>query len=177
MKIVYKINNVIVKLEEILIAAAVLIMSFMLIFNVVGRFFGKGINATEEIGLYCIYIITFIGLSYAVTTGKHINMLGLFDFMPHKIQKVDALIISAVTAVTMGVLTYISFTYVGSLKMIGRVSVNLQVPQYIVVAVISFGFLFACVQYILVFIKNLQEKEIYLGLNTPYVPDIRREEK
>lgn len=51
MKIVYKINNVIVKLEEILIAAAVIIMSFMLIFNVVGRLFGKGINATEEIGL------------------------------------------------------------------------------------------------------------------------------
>ena len=138
MKIVYKINNVIVKLEEILIAAAVIIMSFMLIFNVVGRLFGKGINATEEIGLYCIYIITFIGLSYAVTTGKHINMLGLFDFLPHKIQKVDALIISAVTAITMGVLTYISFTYVGSLKMIGRVSVNLQVPQYIVVAVMDF---------------------------------------
>ena len=176
MKLVYKINNIIVKLEEILIAAAVLIMSFMLIFNVVGRAFGKGINATEEVGLYCIYIITFIGLSYAVT-GKHINMLGLFDFLPHKIQKVDALVISAVTAATMGVLTYVSFTYVGSLKMIGRVSVNLQVPQHIVVAVISFGFLFACLQYILVFIKNLQEKDIYLGLNTPYVPDIRREEK
>ena len=119
MKIVYKINNIIVKLEEILIAAAVLIMSFMLIFNVVGRAFGKGINATEEVGLYCIYIITFIGLSYAVTTGKHINMLGLFDFLPHKIQKVDALVISAVTAATLGVLTYVSFTYVGSLKMIG----------------------------------------------------------
>ena len=104
-------------------------------------------------------------------------MLWLFDFLPHKIQKVDALVISAVTAATMGVLTYVSFTYVGSLKMIGRVSVNLHVPQHIVVAVISFGFLFACLQYILVFIKNLQEKDIYLGLNTPYVPDIRREEK
>ena len=69
MKIVYKINNIIVKLEEILIAAAVLIMSFMLIFNVVGRAFGKGINATEEAGPYCIYILTFICLSYAVTYG------------------------------------------------------------------------------------------------------------
>lgn len=177
MKIVCKINKIIVRLEEVLIAAAVLIMSFMLVFNVVGRAFGKGINATEEIGLYCIYIITFIGLSYAITKGKHINMLGLFDFMPHKIQKVDALIISAVTAATMGVLTYISYVYVVSLIMIGRVSINLQVPQYIVVLVISFGFLFACLQYILVFIRNLTSKEIYLGLEEPYVPDIRREEK
>lgn len=177
MKIVYKINNVIVKLEEVLIAAAVIVMSFILIFNVVGRLFGKGINATEEIGLYCIYIITFIGLSYAVTTGKHINMLGLFDFLPHKIQKADALVISVVTAATMGLLTVISFQYAASLQAMGRVSVNLQVPQYIVVGVISFGFLFACVQYVLVFIKNLQSKEIYLGLNDPYVPDIRREEK
>ncbi len=177
MKIIYKINNIVVKAEEILIALSVLLMSLVLALNVIGRVFGKGIYATEEIGLYCIYIITFIGLSYGVTTGKHINMLGLFDILPKKIQKADALIICAVTAATMGILTFISFQYVQSLKMLGKVSVNLQIPQYIVVAVISLGFLFACIQYALVFIKNIRSEEIYLGLSAPYVPDLRREEQ
>lgn len=177
MKIVNKINHIIVRAEEGIIALSVLIMAFTLIANVLGRFIlDKGVYAAEEIGQYCIYAITFIGLSYAVTTGKHINMLGLFDLLPKKIQKTDALLISAVTGITMGVLTVISFQYVATLQMMGKVSINLHVPTWIVVAVIGCGFLFASLQYILVFIQNLRSKEIYLGLQEPYVPDFRREE-
>lgn len=178
MKIVNKINGVIVKAEEVVLAASVIIMAATLIANVLGRlFFNKGVYAAEEIGQYCIYAITFIGLSYAVTTGKHINMLGLFDIAPKKFQKIDALLISAVTGITMGVLTVISFRYVKTLKLLGKISINLKIPTYIVVAVISLGFLFATLQYILVFIKNLTSKDVYLGLNEVYVPDFRREEK
>ena len=177
MKVINRINRVIVRVEEWILAFSVLVMALTLIANVVGRFaFGKGVYAAEEIGQYCIYAITFIGLSYAVTTGKHINMLGLFDMMPKQIQKADALLISAVTGVTMGVLTVISFQYVSTLQMMGKVSINLHVPTWIAVAVIGCGFLFACLQYVLVFIKNLQEKDIYLGLDAPYVPDFKREE-
>ena len=138
--------------------------------------FKQGIYAMEEIGQYCIFSITFIGLSYAVTTGKHINMLGLFDMLPKKIQKADAFLISAVTGITMGILTVISFQYVSTLKMMGKVSINLHVPTWIVVAVIGCGFLFATIQYILVFIRNLQSKDVYLGLMEPYIPDLKREE-
>ena len=62
------------------------------------------------------------------------------------------------------------------LQMMGKVSINLHIPTWIVVAVIGCGFLCACLQYVLVFLKNLREKEIYLGLDSPYVPDFRREE-
>lgn len=178
MKIVLKINNIVVKIEEWIIAAAIIIMAITLIANVLGRqFLGKGVYAAEEIGQYCIYATTFIGLSYAVTTGKHINMLGLFDIAPAKFQKIDALFIAAVTAATMGLLTVISAGYVRSLKMLGKVSINLHIPTYLVVAVITCGFFFATVQYILVFIKNLREKDVYLGLDHVYVPDIRKEAK
>ena len=177
MKIINKINTVIVKTEEVIIAFSVLAMSVTLIANVLGRlFFKQGIYAMEEIGQYCIFSITFIGLSYAVTTGKHINMLGLFDMLPKKTQKADAFIISAVTGITMGILTVISFQYVSTLKMMGKVSINLHVPTWIVVAVIGCGFLFATIQYILVFIRNLQSKDVYLGLMEPYIPDLKREE-
>lgn len=178
MKIVNKVNRIIVKFEEFLIAASVIVMSLVLIGNVLGRMFhGKGIYATEEIGQYCIYIITFIGLSYAVTTGKHINMLGLFDMTPPKFQKVVGVIIAVVTGATMIAMTVISLQYVQTLKMMGKVSVNLQIPTYIIVAVISMGFLFAALQYVLIFIKNIKNEEVYLGLEKPYVPDFRREEK
>lgn len=177
MKIVNRINGIIVKTEEVILAASVIIMSLTLIGNVLGRqFFNKGIYAAEEIGQYCIYAITFIGLSYAVTTGKHINMLGLFDLAPKKFQKIDALLIAAVTGGTMGVLTVISWRYVITLKTLGKISINLKIPTYFVVAVISLGFLFATLQYIMVFIKNLTSEDVYLGLNEVYVPDFRKED-
>lgn len=177
MKIILKINDIIVTLEKIMIGAAILIMSVTLIANVFGRWlFDKGVYAAEEIGQYCIYAITFIGLSYAVTCGKHINMLGLFDMLGHKAQKVLALIISLVTAGTMGLLTAICFQYTATLKMMGKVSINLHVPTYIVVAIVGMGFLFTTLQFILVFVKNIREKEIYLGLDHEYVPDFKREE-
>ncbi len=178
MKFFYKINKFITKIEEFIIASSVIVMSLTLVLNVFGRmFFKKGIYATEEIGSYCIYLITFIGLSYAVTTGKHINMLGLFDMLPKKFQKFGALLISAVTGLTMVLLSFISFKYVNTLRLMGKVSINLRIPTYLVVTVISFGFLFAAFGYMLIFIKNLQSDELYLGLDEIYVSDFIKEAK
>lgn len=178
MNAIYKTNRIILRIEEVIIASAIIIMALTLIANVLGRmFFGKGVYAAEEIGQYCIYAVTFYGLSYAVTKGQHIHMLGFFDIFPEKIKKADAVLIALVTGVTMGVLTYISFAYVGSLKMIGKVSVNLHVPTFAVVMFLSFGLLFATIQYALILIKNLTEKEVYLGLEKEYVPDLKLEKK
>lgn len=178
MKIISKINKVVVKIEAVLIACSVIVMAVILFANTIGRFvFHHSIYCAEEIGQYCIYIITFIGLSYAVTAGKHINMLGLFDMAPQKFQKADALLIAAVTGITMGILTVISFRYVGVLKMMGKVSVTLRIPSYYIVVIIGIGFLFATLQYILILIKNLRSEEIYLGLDESYAPEYRREVK
>lgn len=174
MNLVYKINKIILKIEEIIIAAAIIIMSVTLIANVIGRIImGKGVYAAEEIGQYCIYAVTFYGLSYAVTKGQHIHMLGLFDIMPEKIKKAGAILISLVTGITMGVLTYISFTYVSYLYDIGKMSINLNVPTYVVFFFLSLGFLFTTIQYILILIKNLSCEKIFLGLEKAYVPDIK----
>lgn len=178
MNTITKVNKIILKIEEVILTAAIIIMALTLIANVMGRMlFDKGIYAAEEIGQYCIYAVTFYGLSYAVTKGQHIHMLGLFDILPEKVRKADAVFISLVTGITMGLLTYISFTYVASLKIIGKVSVNLHVPTFVVVLFLSFGIMFATIQYALLFIKNLSKKEIYLGLDNEYVPDIKIDKK
>ena len=75
MNAIYKANRIILRIEEVIIASAIIIMALTLIANVLGRmFFGKGVYAAEEIGQYCIYAVTFYGLSYAVTKGQHIHM-------------------------------------------------------------------------------------------------------
>lgn len=165
MKTVLKINNFIVKAEQVIIAAGILIVSLVLIGNVLRKTILQERHLCNRGNRTILHLRNHLHRSELCGNDrKHINMLGLFDMAPKKFRKIDAFIISGVTAATMGVLTGISFKYVSTLKLIGKVSINLQVPTYLVVAVIAFGFLFATLQYILIFIKNLQSDEIYLGL-------------
>lgn len=169
MKYLLKANRIIVRLEQVILAGSVLAMSLILIANVIGRmFFHHGINAAEEMGQNLIIFVTFIGLSYCATTGKHINMLAVFDIMPGKLQKGTALLISGVTAAAMGVLSVIGFQYVSIMKTIGKVSVNLQIPMYWIILIVTLGFLFAAIQYGLIFVRNLLHKEVYIGLEEEY---------
>lgn len=169
MKYLLKINKIIVRIEQIILAGSIIAMALILILNVLGRFLlDRGIASAEELGQDLILFITFIGLSYCATTGKHINMLAIFDIMPPALRKTAALLISAVTAATMGTLTVIGFQYTSTMLQIGKVSVNLQIPMYIIILIVTCGFLFACVQYIVIFIRNLIHKEIYIGLEEAY---------
>ena len=169
MKYLLKLNRVIVRIEQVILAGSIIAMSVILVLNVIGRFaFHKGIASAEELGTDLIVFVTFIGLSYCATTGKHINMLAIFDMLPAKMQKGTALLISGVTAATMGVLTVIGFQYVSIMQQIGKVSVNLHIPTWIIILIVTMGFLFACVQYALVFLQNLTHKEIYIGLEESY---------
>ena len=169
MKYLLKANRIIVRVEQVILAGSILAMSLVLIANVIGRLcFHHGINAAEETGQNLIIFVTFIGLSYCATTGKHINMLAIFDIMPGKMQKGTALLIAGVTAAAMAVLSVIGFQYVGIMKTIGKVSVNLQIPMYWIILIVTLGFLFATIQYMLIFVQNLLHKEIYLGLEEKY---------
>lgn len=130
MKYLLKLNNFIVRVEQVILAGSIIAMALILILNVLGRFIlNKGIASAEELGQDLIIFVTFIGLSYCATTGKHINMLAIFDIMPGKMRKITAFLISGVTAATMGVLTVIGFQYVGIMHQIGKVSVNLHIPD------------------------------------------------
>ncbi len=170
MKYLLKCNKIIVKIEQVILAGSILAMALILILNVIGRLvLGKGINAAEELGQNLVVFVTFIGLSYCATTGKHINMLAIFDIMPGTMRKITAMIISVVTAITMSVLTVISFQYVGIMQGIGKVSVNLQIPVYWIILVVAMGFLFAAIQYILIFVQNIIHKEVYVGLESEYM--------
>lgn len=169
MKILLKINHIIIRIEQIILAGSIIAMALILILNVLGRFIlHKGISSSEELGQDLIVFVTFFGLSYCATTGKHINMLAIFDIMPRTVRKCTALFISGVTAAAMGVLTFIGFQYTGIMMQIGKVSVNLQIPTYLIILMVTLGFLFACIQYILIFIQNIIHREIYLGLEESY---------
>ncbi len=176
MKYLLRLNKIIVRSEQIVLGGSIIAMAMILVLNVLGRFFlGTGINAAEELGQTLLVFVTFIGLSYCATTGKHINMLAIFDIMPSRMKKCTALAISGITSATMLTLAVISFQYAYLMKTIGKVTVSLQIPVYFIILVVSFGFLFAGLQYLFVFVQNLLKKEIYIGLEGCYISEGREE--
>lgn len=165
-----RINKVIVKAEEIVLALSILSMTIILIANVLCRLFLHfSFSFAEEVGQIMIVLVTFIGISYVATKGKHICMMAIFERMPAALRKVTALFIAAITGATMFVLSYVGYNYVLLMMKTGKVTASLQIPMYLVAAMVSVGFLCAGIQYALVILQNLTHKEIYVGVDNSYV--------
>src|SRR6056297_3758203 len=74
------IDNMIAKIEAVLLAVGVLLMAANTIANVVGRFvFQNSLFFSEELNRILIIMITFAGISYAARHGRHIRMSVIYD--------------------------------------------------------------------------------------------------
>lgn len=83
MKILVEINKMITRIEAVIIATSVLIVSIVLIANVFCRWFLHfSIAGAEEIGQMGLIFITFIGLSYCITTGRISNSASILICLP-----------------------------------------------------------------------------------------------
>jgi TRAP-type C4-dicarboxylate transport system permease small subunit len=139
-------------------------MALILIGNVISRsIFNRSWTFAEESGQFLVIAITFIGISYAARQARHISMSAIFDLIPTQLKKVFIIIISAVTAIAMFYLAYLSFKYMLSVYELGRVTPALGVPMYLVILFIPLGFIFGGIQYARNLVINLKEKEVYLS--------------
>ncbi len=160
------IDNVIARIEAILLAAGVLLMAANTVANVVGRFIlGSSIQSTEEINRILIIVITFAGISYAARHGRHIRMTAFFDLMPARARKVLMIFIAATTAFAMFALAWYSWGYLQTTFSRGRVLPSLQIPVWWTLVWVPVGFFMTGLQYLLTAIKNIIEKDIYLSTN------------
>lgn len=173
MGILKKINGFIKKLEEFIISYSVIIMAVILIANIFARrVLQNSLTFSEELGQFMMVILTFIGTSYAVRVGQHINMTAFFDLAPFKIKKLMILIISFGTMVLMFGFTYIGFDYLLDVIARGRVTPALGIPRYCITMFLPIGFFLAGIQYLINFVLNLtHEHEIYIGNEEPYLID------
>src|SRR6056297_2991744 len=158
------VDNLISKIEAIVLAVGVLLMAANTIANVVGRFvFQNSLFFSEELNRILIIMITFAGISYAARHGRHIRMSAIFDTLPSGLRKVMMIIITLVTAVFMFGLCYYSIGYIETQASRGRVLPALQIPVWWTLIWVPVGLFMTGMQYALTVVKNLVEKDIYLS--------------
>lgn len=160
------VDGFIAKTEEFIMAVGVILMAVNTIANVISRFiFNHSIIFAEELNSVFILLVTFAGIGYAARHGRHIRMSAFYDALPDKMRKLMMILITAVTAFFMLVLSYYSVKYIFSVYSKGRIMPALGVKVYLVYLWVPVGFFVTGVQYALTTFKNLTEKEIYVSTN------------
>ena len=134
-------------------------LAILLIANVFARTFFQSIYFAEEISKFLVMLTTFTGVSYGVRKARHIRMGAFLDAMPPKMEKTFIIIISIISAVVMGIMTWASYEYLVNAMNKGHMTPALRVPKWSFYVIIPIGFGMACIQYIRTILKNLTEKD------------------
>ena len=165
-RIIDGIDGGIAALERVIMAVGVILMAVNTIANVVSRFiFNHSIIFAEELNSIFILLVTFAGIGYAARHGRHIRMSAISDALPTRARKILMIVITLITGVLLLILAWYSVQYIIGLQAKGRVYPALGIPVYISYLWVPIGLFVTGIQYILTFIRNLQEPEIYLSTN------------
>ncbi len=154
-----KINMVLEKIEEVILCIGVSVLAVILIVNVIARKAGTSIYFIDEIAMFLVIWITFVGVSYASRKARHIRMGAIFDLSPLKVQKIMIFVISIISAVVMFYLAYISVNYAYTTYRWQQVAPALRMPYWIGIAIVPVGFFLAGIHYVRTIMKNIQVKE------------------
>jgi len=150
--------------EATILAWGIILIAALTIFNVASRsLFGISLAYVEELSQFLIILVTFVGLSYGASQGRHIRMTALYDQLPLRWRKALMLVIAGSTSLLMFVLAWYAIRYVGTVAELGTVSPALQVPLYLVYCAAPLGLVLAGIQYALAVVRNLREHEVYLS--------------
>ncbi|WP_272699369.1 TRAP transporter small permease [Desulfovibrio sp. Fe33] len=102
--------------------------------------FNTPIFGCEEIVAILGVIAVGFALPYAHYQKSHIGVEILVRRLPKRVRDLLELLTNLATLFLVAVVTWRMFLYAGTLAESGEVSMNLELPEYYVVYVLSFGF-------------------------------------
>lgn len=154
------------RIEEWILAAAVMVIAGLTITNVICRsVFGFSLAVTEEVSQFCMIVLCFVGLSYAASRGRHIRMTAIYDQLSYRCRKTLMVFITTSTALLMFTLAYYAGRYVHAVFELGGVYPALRIPFYFVYAIAPIGLSLAGIQYSLAALRNLTSPGIYVAFD------------
>ena len=134
MKIIDSTTDILKKIGSICIAG----MMFLTCADVVGRFFGYPIFGSMEI----VSILATLGIAMALAfthkTNGHVGVEILVRLLPQRTQTIIELCTNILSVCLFALLTWRIFLYAGTMRRSGEVTMNLRLPEYMVVYLMSF---------------------------------------
>lgn len=141
--------------ERVLALALIVGISLNFI-NVVGRYLaGFTINGVDEIEIYILIWIAFIGAAIVTWRGEHLRMDVLLSACPVWVQKTEAVVETLVMVAVTIFVAWQSFLYVERIHSLGALSDIAHIPTWIPHSAITIGFGSMAVLVILRGVKRL----------------------
>lgn len=129
------------RLEELLVVVMLASMTLITFLQVVMRYgFNSGFTWALELTTVCFSVMIFVGISYGVRVGAHIGVDSLVKKFPSGLRRTIAIVIVLLCLLYAGLVTYGSWTYVSTMKMIGVEMDDLPIPIWIVRSILPLGF-------------------------------------
>jgi TRAP-type transport system small permease protein len=136
-----RIFNVLANLIERLLALAFVFAVALNFVNVLARYlFDAPILAADEIQIYIMIWITFLGAVVVTWRRQHLRMDVLVQAFPPRLQQVLRLLELALMGLLAGFMLWHSWDYTARMFMIGRASDTAGIPLWLVHAALAVGF-------------------------------------
>jgi len=122
-------------------AACLVGMTLLTCADVVGRFFGHPIFGSVEIVAFMAATSVAMALPYTHQVRGHIGVEIVFRLLPERVRRIIEVVTSVLALVLFALVTWRMSLYAGTMKSSGEVSMNLELPVYLIIAVVAFSFL------------------------------------
>jgi TRAP-type C4-dicarboxylate transport system permease small subunit len=133
-------NRLIDALEKLLGVALIAAVVFNFV-NVVGRYIlGQTFIAADEVQIYIMVYIAFLGAAVATWRRMHLRMDVLVHLLPRRIQAALAVAELVLVVVLAGLVLYVSSGYVKQMAGLDARSQNAGIPMWIPHSAIVLGF-------------------------------------
>ena len=137
METLYKIDRILGKIDKFLmvvLASSATILAFV---NVVARYtFGTSLVWAGELTTYLFIWMTLFGASYGFEIGMHMSFDAIVKALPAKLCKVVTIFSLLIVIVYLGLLTIWGVNLVRFDYMTQQVSIDLQIPFWIIYLVV-----------------------------------------
>lgn len=109
--------------------------------DVIARGLSQPIFGSEEIVRFLAVLVIAFSLPYAHSQGSHIGVELLYRHFPKAVRQAISFCTNLTAFALFCVVTWRMFCYAASMRASGEVSLNLELPEYLVVFATALGFL------------------------------------
>ena len=126
---------------KILGAACLVGMACLTCIDVIGRFFGHPVFGSVELVGFMATLAVVLALPYTHQVRGHIGVEILVRLFSERTQTIIDLCTSIASMLLIGIITWRMIIYAGTMKASGEVSMNLELPEYLIIYMVAFCFL------------------------------------
>ena len=145
------------KIEEIVAAVCLSIMTVLTFANVAARYvFSASFSFSEEITTYLFVLLSLLGTAIAARRSAHLRLTVITDLVSPKVRRVLCIIGYLFAVAFTGAIFYYGILMVLSQRELGQVTANMQWPEWIFGSFVPIGALFAMIRFIQVLIEEVK---------------------